>query len=98
MSASFENRIKRYITENFTLDKEAERRVVEDMTKINEAMRYTLANAEEDAPTKRVISTDEDKTKYVSKHNLLVYTNLLRSEIISLVDARIDEAFASRGL
>ena len=98
MSASFENRIERYITENFALDKEAERRVVEDMEKINETIRCTLANAEKEAPTKRVISADDDKTKYVSKHNLLVYTNLLRDEIISLVDARIEEAFASRGL
>ena len=98
MSTSFENRIERYITENFELNKETERRMILDMSRINEAMRYTLANADEESPTKRVLSTDEDTTKYVSKHNLLVYTNLLRGEIIDLVDTRIEVALASRGL
>ena len=58
--------------------------------------REVVVNMEENYPTKRFINSDTDK--YVSKSNLILYTQLLKEEITQYIDLRIAQEFEKRNL
>lgn len=87
----------RYIQENYSDDIETCRSIVEDIVIINENFkREVLVNMEKNSPTKRFITNDTDK--YVSKSNLILYTQLLKEQIADYIDLKISEEFRKRNL
>ena len=96
-NTEFLGKVNRYVLENYSDDKETVREIIRDIEIINDNLkREVVVNMEENYPTKRFINSDTDK--YVSKSNLILYTQLLKEEIAQYIDLRIAEEFEKRNL
>ena len=96
-NTEFLGKVNRYVLENYSDDKETVREIIRDIEIINDNLkREVVVNMEENYPTKRFINSDTDK--YVSKSNLILYTQLLKEEITQYIDLRIAQEFEKRNL
>ena len=97
LNTKFFAKVNRHVLENYSDDKETCREIIKDIELINENFkREVLQNMEDNYPTKRFITSDTDK--YVSKSNLILYTQLLKEEIAEYIDLRIAQEFEKRNL